>query len=203
MNQFTPTEYRILEKMRNGDLEYQAFEAIPSSNNRIKVPNFHYLVYCREDGIWVGYCIDFDLTAYSKERDSEKAGQKLFKRLSQMVILYIGTLIQNDSLDELYSESNWGQSEPSWSSVYISKYNERKVEVLKDSIKKFMLEISEPDSDLDLEDESLDDLYNELKSHQEEIARIKEKIASLLKEKNSNIISFQPRPRPDRYFKSA
>lgn len=186
-------ENALLQDLSSGKIPYESFEAVPNKGNRIKVPNFHYVVYQRlEDNIWVGYCIDFDLLAYSKEKDKEKAEQKLFKRLCQMVINYIGTLIEQDAISSLYDESNWNFTEKTWSDVFTKKYHMKKIQVLESSLKRFMVEISSPD--FEDSDDTLEMLYAEMQKHQDQINSIKHKITELLKDRGTNIVGFFSKP---------
>lgn len=182
----------ILEELEKSR-KYSAYEAVPKSGNKIKVPNFHYVVYKNADNVWVGYCIDFDLTAYSKDTDANKAKQKIFNRLVNMVILYIATLIETEQLDTLYDNCNWGFSEKGWGNLFSSKFNENKIKILEESLEKFVVEISSSNEEIADDKVAIKAIYDELKQKKEEIQELNKRLMELMTQKGSNVVAFVPR----------
>lgn len=172
--------------------DYSAYEAVPKPGNVIKVPNFHYIVYKREDNVWVGYCLDFDIHAYSKETDPERASQKLFNRLVTMVLMHITTLVETDQLDDLFQDCNWGFNYQSWGSLFSKKFNEDKVRILKESINIYMVQMSTGDEAIS-DDDGLKAAYDKLRTNQQEFEALQKKISTYLNDKGSNVAAFIPK----------
>jgi hypothetical protein len=79
-------------------------EAIPN-NDILRLPNFHAIIYKKDNGIYAGHCLDFDLWAYSKQDDLDKAIAHIFNRLRDMALIFIIEHLKNKSVDNLYENA--------------------------------------------------------------------------------------------------
>ena len=111
-----------------------AMEAI-AETSILELPNFHILANRRDDGIMRGHCLDFDIWAFSEEKDDETALNQIFERLSDMVVIHILGHIQRSIVDHLYDNQieltgEWG--------IFFKFSAKEKIKRLKDSYSELM-----------------------------------------------------------------
>ncbi|OHD11313.1 MAG: hypothetical protein A2Y41_03850 [Spirochaetes bacterium GWB1_36_13] len=74
-----------------------------SINKQLNLPNLHILIFQKEDDTIAGHCLDFDIWAYSTQKDKKIAIKHTINRICEMTLMHIFTLLINKDLKELYS----------------------------------------------------------------------------------------------------